>query len=404
MSNAYNSASLLVTPNGYEAGTIFSAKPTDGSGDLSFSRASTATRVNSQGLIEVVANNIPRLNYPVGGGCPSWLFEPQATNTITFSEDAASCFSSLVGVTITANNTNSPDGTLNADRITFNSPSSYILRGQVVAAATTYTMSVFVKNNNFTAGESLVFNMSDGVIGGLTATIDVFAKTATFTAASGAYTSVSGSVQDYGNGWFRVRITGTSVNGGNGWYEFSNATSRSCFLWGFSLEIGSVATSYIPTAGSAVTRLADNISQPLSQIGGYEGTFYYEGSFIDGAIEGLVLFGTSIGINSITIGRTGGGNIQTAISANSVFQSINGPVIAPNTFCKIAVTYKSGVGCALFVNGVKYNGAILTFSSPLTDFRIGDSYWIGGKGMSLKPMGLYQTALSDSEAIALTTL
>lgn len=46
-------ASLVVVPSGYKAGTVYSVKPTNGDGDLSFTRSNdTATRVNSAGLIE----------------------------------------------------------------------------------------------------------------------------------------------------------------------------------------------------------------------------------------------------------------------------------------------------------------------------------------------------------------
>jgi hypothetical protein len=59
----FESASLVVTPNGTKASKLYAIKPTDGSGDLSVTRATTATRVNSSGLIESVANNVPRLDY-----------------------------------------------------------------------------------------------------------------------------------------------------------------------------------------------------------------------------------------------------------------------------------------------------------------------------------------------------
>jgi len=50
--STYDDASLIYYPSGYKAGKAYSLKPTDGSGDLTFTRASSATRVNEQGLIE----------------------------------------------------------------------------------------------------------------------------------------------------------------------------------------------------------------------------------------------------------------------------------------------------------------------------------------------------------------
>ena len=74
-------ASLIVTPNGYKASKLYSVKPTDASGDMVVTRATTATRVNSSNLIESVAINVPRLDYTLGS-CPSILVEPQRTNLV----------------------------------------------------------------------------------------------------------------------------------------------------------------------------------------------------------------------------------------------------------------------------------------------------------------------------------
>jgi hypothetical protein len=65
-------------------GSVYSVLPSNGDGDFNFTRASAATRINAQGLIETVAVGDNRLNYPlVGGvvdGCPHLLLEPQRTN------------------------------------------------------------------------------------------------------------------------------------------------------------------------------------------------------------------------------------------------------------------------------------------------------------------------------------
>src|SRR6056300_506272 len=55
-----NKASLIQIPSGYKDGTLYSAKPTNGDGDFTFSRGSNlaATRVNSEGLIEKGRENL----------------------------------------------------------------------------------------------------------------------------------------------------------------------------------------------------------------------------------------------------------------------------------------------------------------------------------------------------------
>ena len=53
-----DTASLIVTPNGYKEGKLYSVIPSDGSGDMSVVRATTATRVNTSGLVELVPYNL----------------------------------------------------------------------------------------------------------------------------------------------------------------------------------------------------------------------------------------------------------------------------------------------------------------------------------------------------------
>ena len=54
MANLLDEASILLTPTAYNNGSILAIQPSDGSGDMTFSRGSSATRVNEQGLIEDV--------------------------------------------------------------------------------------------------------------------------------------------------------------------------------------------------------------------------------------------------------------------------------------------------------------------------------------------------------------
>jgi hypothetical protein len=67
-------------------GSVYSVLPSNGDGDFNFSRASAATRINAQGLIETVAVGDNRLNYPLLDGtvqtCPHLLLEGQRTNLV----------------------------------------------------------------------------------------------------------------------------------------------------------------------------------------------------------------------------------------------------------------------------------------------------------------------------------
>ena len=59
MSSYFDEASLVFIPSGYKTSKAYSVKPTDGTGDLAFTRSNdTATRVASNGLIEKVRTNL----------------------------------------------------------------------------------------------------------------------------------------------------------------------------------------------------------------------------------------------------------------------------------------------------------------------------------------------------------
>lgn len=121
--NLLSSASLIVTPNGYKEGKLYSVIPSDGSGDMSVTRATTATRVNSAGLVELVPYNL-----------------------FSYSEQFENAYWVKSNTTVTANATTAPNGTLTADRIVSSAGSnSYLYRLLNWTIGDTYTLSFYVK-------------------------------------------------------------------------------------------------------------------------------------------------------------------------------------------------------------------------------------------------------------------
>ena len=203
MSSFYDDASLVVIPSGYKTSKVYAEKPTDGSGDLTFTRTGdTATRVNSAGLIEEVRTNYAR---------QSQSFATAAAWTATNG-------------TLTNNAGTAPDGTNTASKIvaTNTDPFCYqsiTLTGPVVASCYLKAVgSAIGKSAEIRAGVSLT----------------------TFT--------LSGS-------WQRVSVTHTASAAHNYGLEVPNpgVIGDEVLLWGFQVEGGDVATDYIPTTTAAVS-------------------------------------------------------------------------------------------------------------------------------------------------------
>ena len=84
--NLFNSASLVITPNGVKTSKLYTIKPNDGTGDLTVTRNTSATRVNENGVIVDVSANVARIDYSIG--YPAILSEPQRTNLVYPSDIA----------------------------------------------------------------------------------------------------------------------------------------------------------------------------------------------------------------------------------------------------------------------------------------------------------------------------
>jgi hypothetical protein len=137
--------------------------------------------------------------------------------------------------------------------------------------------------------------------------------------------------------------------------QVGSATARSFYAWGAQLEVGSVPTSYIPTAASPVTRGAETISKTgvSSLIGQSEGTIYWEGAI---SRTDRVLFSLAQGTsttNCLYLQTLSNGFFRADASVNgsATCAILSLATATLGQFYKIAFAYKEN-DFALYINGV----------------------------------------------------
>ena len=200
MSTLLEQASLVLIPSGYKEDTVYSVIPSNGSGDLSFTRASDGTRINSDGLVEVTPWNI-----------------------FGYSEEFNNAYWTKVNTTPTANTTTAPNGTLTADTlVSTGGVNSFLYKILSFTSGAVYTLSFYVKANS--AQTIRIYGGGGGI--GTSANLNVTTE----------WTRISYTFTPSASGSFDVGIRTNSSN-----VDFN------IFLWGAQLNDGSTAKPYFPT-------------------------------------------------------------------------------------------------------------------------------------------------------------
>ena len=214
-----NKASLIQIPSGYKDGTLYSAKPTNGDGDFTFSRGSNlaATRVNSDGLIEKGRENL--------------LLQSNQFDT-TWSNVNTTETSGQAGY----------DGSSDAWLLEKSASAGYLR--QNIASSNLQTYSIYAKAGtlNWIVLESVVvgnsyFDLENGVVGNASASL------------------IDKNIESVGNGWYRCSITYNATISqvrifpadGNG---NVSGTSGNILIQNSQLEAGLIATDVIETGAS----------------------------------------------------------------------------------------------------------------------------------------------------------
>ena len=387
---------------------------------ITFTRASTATRTNARGLIEAVASGVPRIDFdPVTGACKGLLIEEQRANLLTYSEAFDNAAWVKVRATATANATTAPDGTLTAEKLVEDTTASnthFVEQTASTVSGTSYMLSFYVK-----AAERTRFNLSIYTNSAVSTSYDLGTLLAS---------NVDGAIMAVGNGWYRCTRTFVSGFTGVCYFDFylQNAAGNlaytgdgtsGLFIWGAQLEAGAFPTSYIPTAASQVTRVAD-----VAKMEGANFSSWYradEGSFVAGFDAPIIPTDTSTfnkiysvnngtTTNSIELFINGGWTpdrvgVAVTSSSVSVFDTTgtaNGYIASPIAYAVNAVAYKAD-SFATSWNGV----AAVTDSSgavpTVNQINLG-GYLSGGQlNGHIRSLSYYPKRLTNAELVALST-
>ena len=355
---------------------------------VTFSRAgNTATVVNISGTIVTVNANIPRFDYdPITHVCRGLLVEKTAQNLYLYSQDVGNVAAWInVNSIPTASAILAPDGSTNGAKISEAAVNSVhnTIQDAVTSGTVPNTWTIFAK-----AAERSAFWMvcQDNAAGnGGQAKFDLAAGTVPASGAFGLGSGFSADITNFGGGWYRCRVTvncGSGVairltaalDNGSGTSYLGDPT-KGIYFWGAQLEVGSVATSFIPTVATSVTRNADVATVTGTNFSGWysvgEGSFSV--SAIQKTVSGLspIIQADDTTANNLISLRgnaadpelyiVNGGGVQTQIDAGT---------IAANTAYKLAGAWATN-NCAAAKDGAAPGtDAVATIPTP-TQLRIG---------------------------------
>ena len=410
----YDKAGVALIPSGTKASKLYSVLPANGDGDFTHSRGSTATRVNKDGLIESVATNVPRLDYPLINGvvqdCPASLLEPSRTNGLQRTEEFDNSYWNKSLISVTANDSVSPDGSQNADKIVSGNSTGnhFFRRTSLTYSATDNTFSIFAKftDDLFEQFHIIIYDGSNH-----SAYFDV-KNGSVISADSG----VTASMINYGSGWYRCIATYQTASTSIGQIKVelgSTSTitgdgSSGMLFWGMMWEVGSYATSYIPWDGSGTTtRSADvcNGSGTSAEFNDSEGVLFAEVAALadDGTSRRLSISDGSNN-NQVSLIYGASNQISPAIYSGGSFQMGGNYTLSDQTdTIKVAIKYNAN-DAALWVNGFE----VITDTSITTPIGLNQVRFEYGGGSNdfygkVKQLIVFNKALSDSELQTLTS-
>jgi len=333
--------------------------------------------------------NLPRLNYPVYGGCPSLLVEPQRQNLITYSQDFSQW--SKTGTTSVSSNDNiSPEGIQNASTIsglTGSGGNDLLFNTGINPASKTYSFSVYLKGTG-----TLRLHLSNNVD-------NAASKIVTLTSS-----------------WIRYELIHTfnsTSSSLSALLDDNGATATEYNIYGAQLEEGGYPTSLIHTSGSTVTRNEDKALYAglgtTDTFNDSEGVLFIETeALVNNNDARIISINAGNNSNRVTVGypssaaSTISGYLQST-AGGGANMTITG--VDTTQKHKVAIKYKLN-DASLFIDGVK-RAVDPSVAMPVglkeLDFSNGVGVGVAEYRGNLNAIAVYKTALTDTELANLTS-
>lgn len=341
-------------------------------------------------------NGCPRLDYVYNGS--TWvnrgmLIEEARTNYV-FPSVQHSAYG-LVGVTVTDNNAAFLDGTTSANLVSIDTSNQrhIAFKSPTSVPAGAITFSVFLKKN---VGSFAHLSIVDSASNRYSIVLSLDSGVVTATQNTGSPTGTTYRIDVLSGGWLRASVTMTNPALGTctGVYGFADSATPSSWnlgsptytgngvdkmhSCGAQLELGSAASSYIPTTASTATRPADNVSITGNNfawmVNQLEGTVAVEYDRVAGNTNSRVFsFGDSVVSNEIALYYNTGDSSEHFIVYNSAYQvdvSI-GAAFQALTQRKVAAGYKLNDSAVSIGGAAASADTACTIPSNLTQLGIG---------------------------------
>ena len=284
-----------------------------------------------------------------------------------------------------------------------------IYRNEVITSGA-YRFSIFAKAAEFTG-----FKVRENALNGNFMDVNL---------TNGAITNpdtaqfISPLAQNYGNGWYRISWTSPTTITNLNKYSIrvgstGNGTSG-IFIWGYQVETGSVATSYIPTTAAPITRGADVIRKTgiTSLIGQSEGTVYFEVEITDEARNKwfCTLDSASNSFIQMWISSIRTINVQIQNNSSVVMATLGSSALSVG-YHKVAFAYNTATnGCIMYIDGVQNPAATTrTVVAPglpaFNDMSVGIFRTSTSDALKarVRAGAVYPNSLTNAQLQALTT-